>query len=346
MKRQSIFCLLSPIFLLSQASYADVTLYENDHYELEAYGKLKAVLHYKQHQSPATQFQDDSSRVGFKGKYELVPDVSLRGVVEVGSHFNQSHHDDLFSLRLAHVGVDTDYGMVAWGKQEALIHNLDNYDFSNKLGGVAHYTRDEMNNKRNENTLSYQLDWQDWRLEAQANGSRKLDRSVRLRAGGESLKVAETEVEDGLGFGIRYKIEPHNIQLRVASQLTNYQHGSTAWSVAATGVKTGKLSSGQNWRLGATLGYYSLEDGTESASAQTVGVSGKVQLLDPVHAYVTAESISGKKDISRGHEHAVTSGVEYHITKDAKVYTEAQQSWFDSSKEDQRQWVLGGVYQF
>ncbi|KOO02336.1 porin [Vibrio nereis] len=346
MKRHSFLCIFSPLILVSQASLADITVYENDLSELEAYGKLKAVLHYQQHRSPATKLKDDSSRAGLKGKYDLTPDLSLRALVEVGSHINHSNKEDVLSLRLARIGAKTDLGQIAWGKQEALIHNLDNYDFTNKLGGVAHYTRDEMNNKRNESTFSYRLDWQDFRVEAQLNGNRDLDKRARLRAGGESFKVNEREIENGLGLGVRYKRDAHNVQVRVASQITHYQQDAKAISVATTGVKTGKLGEGNLWRLGATLGHYTLKDSRASASAYTLGVSGKVQLFSPVHAYLTVETIRGTNDLSAGFENALTAGAEYRITQDAKVYTEAQQSWFDRSKEDRSQWVLGGIYEF
>ncbi len=346
MKRTSLPLLLTPLVLASPSALADLSLYQNEHGELEAYGKLKAVLHYQQHRNPASNFEDDSSRVGLKGNYQILDDAALFGLVEVGSHFNKDNQDDLFTLRLAYAGVDSDYGQVAWGKQEALIHNLDNYDLSNKLGGVAHYTRDEMNNKRNESTLSYRLDWNEFRFEAQANGRRDLDRSVRLRSGGESFKVNEDQIDNGLGFGVRYKYQPQDIQIRVASQLTHYQHGAEAFSIATTVVKKGQFASERDWRLGATSGYYMLEDERDSASAYTFGLSGKMQLWQQVSGYMVAETIQGRGAIDAGREKALTAGVEYNLTSAAKLYTEAQQSWFDSNKEDQRQLVLGGIYKF
>ncbi|WP_104399980.1 porin [Vibrio penaeicida] len=331
-------CLLASCFSVS----AEISLVDEETYQAELYGKAKILARY---QSTSSQFKltDDRSRIGVKGHWDL-EQARLYSTFEVGTHLN-TNADDLLSVRLFYAGLRTDSGRVDFGKQEALIHNLDNYDFTNKLGGAAHITRESLGNKRNENTLSVRTDVEDWRLMAQYNFSRNVDQSVRLGVGSQSLKTKEKRINNGWSTAAQYRNRDLDLQVRGALQVTTFENNARSTSVGITVVKKNDLYGAPVWYAG-TLGHYELDDNNEIGQVFAAGASVKFQVHQGFNTYSTIENLTGSDVLSGGKETSAALGLEFVGFENTKLYTEAQRSWFDEQKTERWQVALGAHYQF
>ncbi|UAB69816.1 porin [Vibrio sp. SCSIO 43132] len=334
--------LSSALLGFSISATADISLIDEKDYQADFYGKAKVIGRYQSHTSEF-KVADDSSRFGIKGHW----DTELARVyskIEIGTHLNTGA-DDLLSVRLLYAGLKNEAGQVDFGKQEALVHDLDNYDFSNKLGGAAHITRESLGNQRNPSTLSVRTDSGDWRLMAQYNFSRSIDKSIRLRVGSQSVGARHQAIDNGWSVGARYRDKETGIALRGAVQMTSFKENANATSMGLTAVKKAELG-GNPVRFSGMISHYELKDHSETGQAVGIGGGIKWEAVEHFHAYSVIENLQGSKDLSEGKETSATLGVEYKGFENIKLYTESQRSWFDAAKPDQWQFALGAHYEF
>ncbi len=335
-----------PLLLLLPVSgvNASVTLTKSEHHQLKFYGKTKVVARYQQSEMDRWSLKDDASRYGLKG-YVKTGDIKWFALGELGTHFG--HEDsDTVSTRLSYGGLKWQDFRLYYGKQESLFKNVDSYEFSNKLGGAAHDTRAQFGNNRNENTTYARWRWENWRFEAQYNGERSIDGKARLRVGGQSYSLKETHIESGWAASVRYRHKPLGFDTRLAVQHTDYRLGGLATSMAMASTLGGELWDEVPWKVGAMLGHYQLEDDRAESRSQSVGVSGRVELINGLRSYVVSEWVAGHDKIDGGSEVALTLGSDYQWTSAIKTYAEASQSWYDREKEDEFQFAMGASYQF
>nr|WP_086941204.1 porin [Thaumasiovibrio occultus] len=340
--KPSLFGLL----LLSSPALAEITVVEHANVDLSVYGKLSALARYQSDpglNNDEWQFQDNSSRVGVRLRYYIGDESSLYGNVEYGSKFHAEGNDDKVFLRRAYAGLRNSLFRVYYGKQNSLYKRLENYDFSYKLGGIAHNAREELGNSRPDNTLYFRTSVAKVRFEGQYQFSRSIDNDPRLRVGSQSFTFAENEVDFGYGLSARFK--PFSrFTVRVAHQGTTYLGSGSANSLGTTAVWKPKQLRG--FELGAHLGHVSLKNDGETATQLGYGMSSRYELFNDFGAYVNAEWLMGGDALSEGEEFMWLLGADYELISDFTVFAEVKQTTFDAAKAEEQEAAIGFSYRF
>ncbi|WP_159065001.1 porin [Thaumasiovibrio subtropicus] len=342
---------LLSLSMLGMPALANIALIDTDTTDIDLYGQAKTIVRY--HSEPAAntdawQWQDNSSRIGIRARYKLgdfanISQWRLRAQYEHGSKLHADESSDRFFTRQAWVGISNEYGRIYYGQQNSLYKQLEGYEFSHKLGGNAFNDREELSNKRPENTLYMRTQLGDVRLEGQYFLSRDLERRPRIRVGGHDVSLKETEVD--YGYGIAARLKPiTGMQLRAVYQTTEYALGGIATSTGTTLIY--EEPKDKRWRIGTHIGHVGLENTTRQGSALGVGIAGRYALTDDWRAYTGADWLNGSDDIEQGSEFSWTAGSDYQVIDDLTVYAEYKQSQFDDLKKDAHEFAVGASYRF
>ncbi|GGO74071.1 porin [Bowmanella pacifica] len=289
----------------------------------------------KQRNNSHWELKDNASKAGIKFSYPLAGH-KLYGRFELGTNAN-SDDQPFFKIRQAYMGIKTQWGRLQYGQQNAIVKNYDDFDRSHRVGASVHLTKDELNTKRPEQTLQYHYDADDFRLSAQYNFARQLDKRPQLRVGSQRLRVSDTELDYGVGYGVTYRGLKH-IELEAGYQNNQYPNAKYYTNVASA-----KWKVSRDLQLSAYGAQHVLEDHLkgESAESRHYALGARYKLFDNHRVYGSLEYAKGYQAIEGGKQRALVLGNDYKLGKNKHVYVEMRKRYFDADKADDLSAAVG-----